>query len=446
MSVVTSSLSGDQEKKLLSLFGHVRLSLLYKASVQGYTAAAFHARCNSQGPTLVAAYNKAGFLFGAYTSKDYTQNGQPINDDKAFLYSINDERKNPLRVSSANGQYGFTDENTGPNFGALVFLFNDTATVQYNAGNSYNFEAAHMHGDDLQLTECEVYRVEELGGCLTKTWRNMQWTSERKRQLKEKIKNYKPDVKSVSQARVLLVGPVGAGKSSFFNSVNSIFRGNMTSQAICGSAGTSLTTQFRTFTIKSGKSGEPIPLILCDTMGLEEASGAGLDMEDIVNIYKGHVQDRYQFNPMTPLSEDVPGYRKHVSLKDQIHCVVYVVDTCRVSLMSAKIVEKFAAIRKKTNQIGIPQLVLMTKVDEACPLVSEDLQNVYMSHYIQRKIQELSASLGIPVSGILPVKNYSQELELNQNTDILILSALDQMLNYADSFFENQPEEEKEEL
>lgn len=160
MSVVTSSLSGDQEKKLLSLFGHVRLSLLYKASVQGFTAAAFHARCNSQGPTLVAAYNKAGFLFGAYTSKDYTQNGQPINDDKAFLYSINDERKNPLRVSSANGQYGFTDENTGPNFGALVFLFNDTATVQYNAGNSYNFEAAHMHGDDLQLTECEVYRVE----------------------------------------------------------------------------------------------------------------------------------------------------------------------------------------------------------------------------------------------------------------------------------------------
>lgn len=55
---------------------------------------------------------------------------------------------------------------------------------------------------------------------------------------------------------------------------------------------------------------------------------------------------------MTPLSEDVPGYRKHVSLKDQIHCVVYVVDACRVSLMSAKIVEKFAAIRKKTNQIG----------------------------------------------------------------------------------------------
>lgn len=43
------------------------------------------------------------------------------------------------------------------------------------------------------------------------------------------ILNYKPDIKTVHQARVLLVGPIGAGKSSFFNSINSAFRGNMTS-------------------------------------------------------------------------------------------------------------------------------------------------------------------------------------------------------------------------
>ena len=49
--------------------------------------------------------------------------------------------------------------------------------------------------------------------------------------------------------------------------------------------------------------------------------------------------------------------------------------------------------------LGIPQLVLMTKVDEACPLVSEDLQNVYMSHYIQRKVSRLTRfiSLSLPI-------------------------------------------------
>lgn len=68
-------------------------------------------------------------------------------------------------------------------------------------------------------------------------------SSRRKQQLMNFVQNYKPDIKKVHQARVLLVGPVGSGKSSFFNSVNSAFRGNMTSQAMAGTAGKSVTTQ-----------------------------------------------------------------------------------------------------------------------------------------------------------------------------------------------------------
>jgi len=68
----------------------------------------------------------------------------------------------------------------------------------------------------------------------------------KKQQLMKVIQNFQPEIKTVHQARVLLVGPIGAGKSSFFNSVNSAFRGNMTSQAITGTAGTSVTTQVPT--------------------------------------------------------------------------------------------------------------------------------------------------------------------------------------------------------
>ncbi|KAF7659873.1 hypothetical protein LDENG_00291670 [Lucifuga dentata] len=223
MSVVTSRLSEDQGKKLLSLFGYVRLHLLYKASIHGYTAAAFHSRCDKQGPTVITAYNNAGFVYGAYTSKDYTQSGEGITDEEAFLFSISIEERRPVRVAVNSGQSAFTHGAAGPNYGALVFLNEDKPEILSNPGTGFNFQPTEMHGGDLVLTEFEVYRVEGLGGLLSKPWRNVNWTTERKQQLMKVIQNYQPDIKTVHQARVLLVGPIGSGKSSFFNSINSAF-------------------------------------------------------------------------------------------------------------------------------------------------------------------------------------------------------------------------------
>lgn len=160
MSVVRSSLSEEQHKKLHSLFGHVTLHLLYKASVHGFTAAAFHGRCDTQGPTVIVAYNASGFVFGAYTSKNYTQSGEAIHDQEAFLYSITAGENKPLRVAGITGQNAFTDGATGPNYGALVFLHEDKPQIQSNPGQAFNFNEAAMHGGNLVLTELEVYRVE----------------------------------------------------------------------------------------------------------------------------------------------------------------------------------------------------------------------------------------------------------------------------------------------
>ncbi|XP_028995811.1 interferon-induced protein 44-like [Betta splendens] len=435
--MVKSSLSEEQQRKLLSLFGRVRLHLLYKTSVHGLVDG-YLARCSKQGPTVVVAYNSSGFVFGAYTSKSYVQCGQDIYDKEAFLYSISPKKDKPIKVTGIPGQPAFTDGNFGPHFGALSFLYGNQPRVHSNPGQWFNINSAAMHGGDMALTDTEVFRVEDLGDLLDKPWRTIQWTAERKQALRKFIQSYRTEIKTVHQARVLLVGQIGSGKSSFFNSLNSIFRGNMTYQANAGiEDGKSVTTQFRSYSIKAGKGGGAIPLILCDTMGLDESADLGIDVDDIISVCKGHVKDRYQFSPAAPLQENSLSYRKHVTLNDLISCVVYVVDTCKVSVLGQKMLDNFAAIRKRTNLLGIRQILLMTKVDEACPLVAKDLKNIYRSVYIQQMARRLSDSLGLPLSNVIPVKNYSDELDLDQDIDILLLGAVEQMLNCSDSFFEN---------
>lgn len=52
------------------------------------------------------------------------------------------------------------------------------------------------------------------------------------------------------------------------------------------------------------------------------------------------------------------------------------------------------------------------------------------------QMQEASVRLGVPLSCVVPVKNYSEELELDPNCDILLLHAVIQMLRFADDYFD----------
>lgn len=61
------------------------------------------------------------------------------------------------------------------------------------------------------------------------------------------IRTYKPYRDLVHQIRILLLGPIGAGKSSFFNSIKSAFRGHVTHQALVDSGRTGKCEQVSPF-------------------------------------------------------------------------------------------------------------------------------------------------------------------------------------------------------
>lgn len=88
--------------------------------------------------------------------------------------------------------------------------------------------------------------------------------------------------------------------------------------------------------------------------------------------------------------------------------------------------------------LGIPHLVFLTKIDKVCKLVEKDVSKTYKNRNIEDVIGEAAATIAIPRSQVLPVKNYEKETILNMDINILALTALKKSLVFADDFLENQ--------
>ncbi|XP_078501077.1 interferon-induced protein 44-like [Lissotriton helveticus] len=381
MPEVRSRLTKDVEKQLCQLLGSARLCLVYKGSDHGFTPQVFHHKCDAQGSTLVVGYNNSGYIFGGFSSEGFRSRQVFVKDDNAFLFGINTKNALPHPMKIPV-----------KNADAAIYDLS-----QY--GPSFGNSSLQFLTNGLQVvsnaTNDYEYKTFDLFG----------------------------DDRTLVEIEVYRVEGVG-------NNMDSPWR--------------KISWAVETYAIKDAKSGKSLSLILCDSMGLEEKSGTGLDVEDIPKILDGHVPDRYQFNPTASIQPSASRYLSSPSLEDKIHCVVFVLDACKVGILSEKMEEKLRQLRIKIKQQDVPHLVLLTKVDELCPTVAEDIENVYTSRAVEKQIHTAAVCLGITVSCVLPVKNYSYELELDDETDILTLHAVQQILRMADLYFDDMPVEKEE--
>ncbi|XP_025998040.1 interferon-induced protein 44 isoform X3 [Astatotilapia calliptera] len=286
-----------------------------------------------------------------------------------------------------------------------------------------------------------------LGGQLKleSPWRNMDWTEERKTSLMETITSYRRSCEEVPQARVLLLGPVSSGKSSFISSVQSVFNGRVTNRAMVGSFSSGFTKKLQSFNIRGKKGEDHTGLVLCDTMGMSEDGMTGLTLHDILSVVKGHVPEGHKFSPDQPVSaSETVGYVKRPSLKDKVHCVAFVVDASKITTYPKGLSTTFKQLRKHISDLGVHQVALLTHVDQVCLQTAKDVTGVYESRTIQDVMGKAAALLGMSTSYIVPVKNYSSELDLDVNTDVLLLSAVDHILQYADLYFQDNAPQNKE--
>ncbi|XP_047671045.1 interferon-induced protein 44-like isoform X2 [Tachysurus fulvidraco] len=262
---------------------------------------------------------------------------------------------------------------------------------------------------------------------IIKEWRKVDWKQER---MLKSLKTFQI-CNEVQELRFLVCGPVGAGKSSTINTIRSIFEGRQFINCLAASGSTtSHTLHYERFEFANEEGS--FPFAFNDIMGAEKDSG--VLNEDIISALKGYIKEGYPFNPQTPLSESSPYYNKNPTLSDQMHCLVFVMPADKISTQDERFNQKMKSVMKAASSMGIPQVVFMTRVDLACPIPKENLQNVYKSRKIKDNMEKCSNELGVTVNRIFPVLNYHEQSHMNEAINCLMLDALTQIIYWANDY------------
>jgi len=280
---------------------------------------------------------------------------------------------------------------------------------------------------------------------LAKPWRKFKndtdpWSPDVCKKLKDEIATHKLlEEAGLEFFNVLLIGQISAGKSSFYNTIESVFSKHVTGRADAGAVEQSLTTKFRTYKVKAeDNDNKPLAFKFCDTMGLSTESG--LTPQDCGIIMDGQVPDGADLTEA--LDEGSRAYKE-----DRMHCLVFLVDASRMEFMDEAVIEKFAKIREQGTKRHLNPVVILTRIDECCVELNRDegdITKVFHSKTVKDLVVAATHKFGVAQNMVFPVQNYSSENDKEMGIDILLLRALRQMLRCSKTCIEDMIQRERE--
>ena len=153
-------------------------NLLYRATRDGFSAEAFHSKCDGVANTITIIKNNFNYVFGGYASEPWNSSGSYIYDRNAFLFSLRKygiSQKNDKFLVGSIGYALYGHSNYGPTFGAghdLHICDHSNVTIgnHSNFGHSYILPAGLIYGrtardrlagnyNQWKTVEIEVYQI-----------------------------------------------------------------------------------------------------------------------------------------------------------------------------------------------------------------------------------------------------------------------------------------------
>ena len=151
--------------------------LLYRATRDGFTASAFHSKCDNKSNTLTIIKNNLNYVFGGYTSSKWSSYEIETHDKDAFIFSlrrngVSKTEKFMVRIQEDAIQ---NVSNSGPVFGSGDIHICDQSNIKTgsctNFGITYHLPDGYTFASDSTdnylagslknwlTTEIEVYKI-----------------------------------------------------------------------------------------------------------------------------------------------------------------------------------------------------------------------------------------------------------------------------------------------
>lgn len=160
-------------------------------------------------------------------------------------------------------------------------------------------------------------------------------------------------------------------------------------------------------------------------------------LEDLINVIQGHVVKGYKFNEKDAIDEKNRGfYRNMPTVSDMMHCVLLVVNASMFDEQTD--VSVLHGIQKFLLENNIPVRLVLSHVDKLDLCVFGDLTKIFLSKHVQDKVHVAQRKFMLQDNQILPIASYVKGITQNIAQDILALQALENILNEALSYINNQ--------
>lgn len=151
----------DKDKEIFKkLLGEkeLKFELIYKRRIHGIVLNNFHALVDNSGPSVTFILTTKGKKFGACTSLGYDSKSEWKKDEKAFIFSIDLNKKYPFK--NTDGYSLYCNASYGIYFGNISFNIKNLTNGSLNSAYSYdiNYEF-NDNSTNFECSDIEIYKI-----------------------------------------------------------------------------------------------------------------------------------------------------------------------------------------------------------------------------------------------------------------------------------------------